>query len=315
MNIDDNLLSVDVGYSYVKYIYSSNKKIISNKIPTAVLELAENSKINIDDIFEKKGKKYILGEYAELKGAYLELDINKLIEYAPLFILKIIKDNKIDCSDLKIVTGLSIKDIDKANDLIKEITNYLGENKIKTSIDVLPQGRGVAYDFYYEKKDIPKRYVVIDIGYNTFDFISIILNQMDLDDSFANSKGINLILEEIVSNIKNEYSIEYSISELNANLSENNHFIFYRGNKIDITVLIDKAVKNYLSTIKNICDTKAKNSLNVAQEIILAGGGSYLLQQVSKEVFNNVFGNAKISFIEEPEFSNARGYYKRSVKK
>ena len=314
MKIDKNILSVDLGYSSLKFCYKLKNKQIVGKIPTAIQQLPENTKLT--EYYEYDGKKFVVGDYAIRKGVELSLSVDDLIYYAPLLIYALIKEQDIDTKDLQLVTGVSIKDLDIQTKLIEQLSNFTvnGEN-IKLVGTVLPQGRGIAYDFFKDE-EMPETTIVIDIGYHTLDFITLYDGKMDLDDSFANSDGINIILQNLSSDLLSNKGIERSTSELNKMLSSGKTTISYKGAEIDIKGNLKKAVLDYLNRIKTLLGNRElTRTIERASLIIIGGGGAYLLQSVENEKISNVFQGAKITFCDEPyEFANAKGYYFRQSK-
>lgn len=314
--IDDNLLSVDLGYSSAKYYFKRNGKEIFGKIPTAIFNLPDDTKT--DDYLEYKGKKYLIGDKAIIKRDIdLEMDIENLIKYAPLFICEIIMQNDINTDGLNLITGLSIKDLAFDSKLIDELSNFkIGDIEYKINVSLLPQGRGISYDYFRDKK-MAETVAIMDIGYHTFDFVALYDGKMDLDDSFANSDGVNLALKEVVNKIYDRHNIERNTAEINSAVL-GNKMIFHRGKSIDISDIVFECVEEYLKKTKKMCDSskKVNQVLDRANLIIVGGGGAYLLKTLKEDKISEIFGGANITFCEEPcEFSNARGYYIRQNSK
>lgn len=314
LKLDNNLLSIDLGYSATKYYFKVKDKEYYGKIDNAVLKLDNDTAR--DDFLILNQTKYAIGQDIVGKGlSELSLSVDDLIKYSPLFVAKIIIDNNIDHKDLNIVTGLSFKDIDKSEKLTETLSNFIiNDSEYSFKVDLLPQGRGIAYDYDNNHKDDNSEWkIVMDIGYHTFDFISIYNNKLDRDDTFANNQGVNLILNEIVEEL-NKKGCERNTAEINKLLYENKNSIKYRGDTIDISEYLNTAIENYFNKIKNLCNQHktAKERLDRADIIILGGGGAYLFEN-KQDIINKVF-NAKITFIDKPyEFSNARGYYIRNL--
>lgn len=317
VKIDNNLLSVDLGYSSAKYFFKINGKEHYGKIDNAVLKL--DSDTARTDFFVFNGTKYAIGKDIIDKGySELSLSVDDLIDYSPLFIAKIIQDNNIEHSNLNLITGLSFKDADKTTRLIDKLKRFIIDDiEYNIKIDLLPQGRGIAYDFANKIDDYDdiSWNIIMDIGYHTFDFVSINKGKLDRDDTFANNQGVNLILNEVVEELKKQ-GIEKTTAEINNLICENKKYVHYRGNKISFDDILDKAIENYFNEIKKTCinHKTAKKRLDNAELIILGGGGAYLFdnkQDIIKKVFD-----ATISFTDKPyEYSNARGYYIRNEKR
>ena len=52
--VDDNILSIDLGYSGVKYYFKRKGKVVSGKIPTAVKKI-DSEDFYDDEVFEYGG--------------------------------------------------------------------------------------------------------------------------------------------------------------------------------------------------------------------------------------------------------------------
>lgn len=310
--LDNNLLSIDLGYSGVKYYYKYQDKEYFGKVLNAVKETKK-----AEDGLLYENKKYLIGDSAVDFDAELSLEVDSLIKYAPLFIHYILESENIDSEGLNLVTGLSIKDFNMSNDLTKKIQSFK-INNIERSFEhvlILPQGRGLAYD-YFDGKEIPDIVLVFDIGYNTFDFIVLQDGKTNPDFSFANNYGINKLINNFQDRLYEEYNIERSSAELIKILRTKQ--LKDHGEIIDCSELIDECLNSYLAEIKNWClKKKSSASLLARTDILLfGGGGAYYLKLASNETIKKVFGRNMLVFVDEPfEFSNARGYYKREVQK
>lgn len=312
--IDNNTLSLDLGYSSSKAFYMLNGKEVLYKIPTAVRELPEDTKE--DDYLEYEGKKYLVGDRAIRYDIEIELDAETLIKNAPLFVYEAIKSKNIDHEGLTLTTGLSIKDFDSAKELAEKLKSFtVNGEEINLDVEVLPQGRGIGYDYFNDKsgREMPDIVLILDIGYNTFDFICLENGKMILDSSFANDFGVNRVLSEIQGRLAAEYDIERSTSEL-IKIILKNKILSHNGKKIDISNMFQEVLEKYVRDIKTYCISgKEKRSLiERADTILFGGGGTYMIKELGGKKISEVFGREEVDFVDEPyEYSNARGYYIR----
>ncbi|WP_122871992.1 ParM/StbA family protein [Campylobacter showae] len=313
IKVDDNILSVDLGYSGVKYYFKHKGKAFFGKIPTAVKKI-DDEDIYDDEVFEYNGSKYLIGEDAIDQDVNISLNAGTLIKNAPLLIYAILKLNNIEHKDLSLITGLSLKDFDdRGGALIEILKDFTVNNEqIKLDVSLLPQGRGIAYD-YFSKKPQENLALILDIGYNTLDFIAMKKDKLSIRNSFANTNGINIILNRLQYELDSQFDIKRTTTELNEAISANNKTLKHRGEIIDFGDALKDITEDYIDNIKrNI--SKKDDILERADILILGGGGAYILRAISDEDLQKMFNFKNIVFVDEPyEFSNARGYYAREL--
>ena len=309
--VDDNILSIDLGYSGVKYYFKRKGKIISGKIPTAVKKI-ESEDFYDDEVFEYGGSKYLIGEDAVGKDVNISLNAETLIKNAPLFVYAVLKINNVEHKDLSLITGLSLKDYsDKREALIEILKDFkVNDEQIKLDVSILPQGRGIAYD-YFSKKPQEDLALILDVGYNTLDFIAIKKDKLSIEDSFANTNGINIILNRLQYELSSKHSIERTTTELNEAIYDKT--IKHRGEIIDFSDALKEITKDYISNIKKNISEK-DDVLARADILLLGGGGAYILRAINDDDLQKMFNFKNIVFVDDPyEFSNARGYYARQL--
>ena len=313
IKVDDNILSVDLGYSGVKYYFKHKGKAFFGKNPTAVKKI-DDEDIYDDEVFEYNGSKYLIGEDAIDQDVNISLNAGTLIKNAPLLIYAILKLNNIEHKDLSLITGLSLKDFDdRGGALIEILKDFTVNNEqIKLDVSLLPQGRGIAYD-YFSKKPQENLALILDIGYNTLDFIAMKKDKLSIRNSFANTNGINIILNRLQYELDSQFDIKRTTTELNEAISANNKTLKHRGEIIDFGDALKDITEDYIDNIKrNI--SKKDDILERADILILGGGGAYILRAISDEDLQKMFNFKNIVFVDEPyEFSNARGYYAREL--
>lgn len=315
--LDDNILAVDLGYSSLKYYYKIDGKEYYGKIPTAFLEVDYID----DDTITYNGKHYLIGDDAILeKSQDLSLDVSTLVEKAPLFIYKMLINENIDFKDnsIHLVTGLSIKDISVSEELEENISEFtINDDNVSFDVYLLPQGRGIAFDFFSNKEnkvDEEDISVIIDIGYHTFDYITLVGNKMSKRNSFANGDGINKIISNVATALREKQGINRTTSEINKLVSNGKSVLKHLGAEVDFSDILVNEKREYLTEIKNaLTRDKIQNSLDRAAYIILGGGGTYLFEN-DKELLQKLFNTENISFSNNPyEYSNVRGYYVRRL--
>ena len=132
--VDDNILSIDLGYSGVKYYFKRKGKVISGKIPTAVKKI-DDEDIYDEEVFEYNGSKYLIGEEAIDQDVNISLKAGTLIKNAPLLVYVVLKINNIEHKGLSLITGLSLKDFDDKGDELIEILKDFTVNDEEIKLD------------------------------------------------------------------------------------------------------------------------------------------------------------------------------------
>jgi len=141
---------------------------------------------------------------------------------------------------------------------------------------------------------------IVDIGYNTFDFLVFEDGIPAPEISFATKQGTNRIVTDLQAMIKNRFDME--VSELEAKqIFEAKKMQIYSEEK-DLSDYIVEELNGYTDFIIDEIKSKRLDVLRRAQKVIFAGGGAYYLK--NKHLPKNTL------FAESPyEYSNVRGYY------
>lgn len=294
-------IAIDIGYG-------DTKVMIKNKIFkfASAIEKKKEAQANyqeiIDDVYEFGGKQYTVGDKA-LSNAISTRGFNFLVKYSPLIVYHAIKLAGFDTTKpIQIITGLSIinwQEKEQFTNAIKKINvnNEIIEPKIK----LMAQGQGIYYD-YKEKLNIGD-VCIVDIGYNTFDFLVFTDGNPRQDLSFATKKGSNEIITELQTKIKKRF--QFDASEQIAKKIFINKSVEIYGELTDLTDEIDDAKKDYADFIIDELISQRGDLLKTAKKVIFSGGGAYFLDDI--KILKNT---PNVAFSTKPyEFANVRGYY------
>ncbi len=313
--MEKNILIVDFGFGYTKSIFKQKKikipSLVSNYIPKkeSLVSTIQVTPIQMDDLF------YLFGNdvnIIESKFKIYSRNIDFIINFYPLAIQSSI--SKIGITPEKIeylAIGLPPENLnlENAEKLKERITNVKINKKrfpwTKSRIFIFAQGQGAFVD---AKKQLKKEIkadsgFLLDIGYNTLLAIPFkegkILPQYKQYDRF----GVSGIIDEFFNPlIISKYEIKLDRNEINE-VFKTGILHLGPGNKINVENEIKTAVKMYITAIQSQLEEDFRKEIPKAEKFIIAGGGSYRIKDHLDPSWKKI-----LKVIEEPEFSNARGY-------
>ncbi len=288
-------LGVDLGYGWVK-VYPKKEKFRTSVYPYS-------SRLGIED---RKGIVMVDGEVFEVgrarsvelrtKGFHNSPEWKALLFWA----LREHTDTPLD-----LVMGLPVSGATKEvrEGLERELKGEHiaiidGERKrvVIRNIKVIPQGMGVLYDYFIESGSLMKErteesVVVIDVGFYTTDVFVYRHGEVLEDRCSSYELGAGWLFEQIREELKTKYSYP-SISLKEVEEFYRRGYFPYEGKKIPV----EKGKYEELFRNRLIKELRAhEEDIKLADTILWAGGGSLLLG---------------VPAVEEPEFANARGYFK-----
>jgi len=294
-------IAIDIGYGDTKVMIKDKIFKFASAIEKKKEAQANYQEI-IDDVYEFGGKQYTVGDKA-LSNAISTRGFNFLVKYSPLIVYHAIKLAGLDTTKpIQIITGLSIinwQEKEQFTNALKKINvnNEIIEPKIK----LMAQGQGIYHD-YKEKLD-KGDVCIVDIGYNTFDFLVFTDGNPRQDLSFATKKGSNEIITELQTKIKKRF--QFDASEQIAKKIFINKSVEIYGELTDLTDEIEDAKKDYADFIIDELISQRGDLLKTAKKVIFSGGGAYFLDDV--KILKNT---PNVAFSTKPyEFANVRGYY------
>lgn len=296
-------IAIDIGYGDTKVmtegkIFKFASAIEKKKEAQADYQEADGG----DDVYDFGGKKYSLGDKA-LANAVSTRGFNFLVKYSPLIMYHAIKVAGLDTSKpIHITTGLSIVNWQERDQFIDSIRKINVNNEIiEPKIRLMAQGQGIYFDYEGEKTE--GDVCIVDIGYNTFDFLVFTDGKPRQDLSFATKKGANEIITELQTKIKKRF--QFDASEQVAKKIFINKSIEIYGEQTDLSDEIEDAKRDYAEFVIDELRSQRGDLLKVAKKVVFSGGGAYFLDDVDslKKTLN-------VTFSGKPyEFANVRGYY------
>lgn len=297
-------IAIDIGYGDTKVCVQDNEgKLKVFKFPSAVARVKESHSDfgtdNMPDSYLFNGKRYFVGEKAQ-SNAMSTRGYGFLSNYGQLIAYHAITKAGLDITQpISLVTGLSIMNWSNMENFLSVMkTINVDDVVLKPSVSLMAQGQGVLFDYDGDKDGIM---CVVDIGYNTFDFLVFEDGKPRKDLSYADSIGANKIITDLQAIIRRE--LNASITEMTAKEIFVRGTVSNFGNTIDFTNEIAELKEEYNTFIMNELRTKSVDILRQAKTVIFSGGGAYFLE--GTELPENVV------FSEVPyEFGNVRGYFK-----
>jgi actin-like ATPase involved in cell morphogenesis len=299
-------IGLDIGFGYVKVVSGSGMK----KFPSIFApELFVTNKIKTRKVMEYEDKKYVVGDDADDIADVTRLQtVEDIIKWAPLFAAYAIKHVP---ERQRICIGLPVQYVLRNKELVEELKGSLRNfrvNGLTYKFDVIAMAQGIgAYNDYHRKNEA--EYVVVDIGYNTLDLVYVRDGKPD-DARMKMNKGINVLIGHVIDYIQNEYGATISAQKAQYILETGTYIRKGQTHKLD-KVVEDLATAYTASVINEALQEKWKNELrdDVSKVVIVGGGANYVRRDnLSEDIRDMVF------IPNNPEFANARGFYRRAQK-
>ena len=305
-------IALDIGYGDVKVSTGKTCFKFTNGISFAgntTVDYAQNAL----EIYTFNDIEYLVGEQALLNNPFITRDYSYLYEYAPLLVYKALKLAKIKpSSNIEIVTGLSLKDWHKAEEFGERLSNiYVNKehyNIAPENIKIVPQGKGIYIDHKSEKNNCITEdfFAIVDIGYNTFDFLMFLNGKPIPNKNYANTLGVNQLVIEIQKYLNKNFNANFSEQETKEILLKKAVRIGAKNH--DLSAVIDKEILKYSKLLQNEIVAKNGDLINKVYNVIISGGGAYLLEQINAKLFDHqIYSKAPY------EFSNVRGYFEEFI--
>jgi len=296
-------IAIDIGYGDTKVCVLVDGSLKVFKFPSAVAKVKESQNDfgddNIPDSYLFNGKRYFVGEKAQ-HDAMSTRGYGFLANYGTLIAYHAIIKAGLDLNEpIDLITGLSIMNWDDADDFLELMQTIKADDIVlKPSVRLMPQGRGVLNDYEGDKSGMV---CVVDIGYNTFDFLVFEDGLPRKDISYAVPIGANRIITDLQAKVQRAFNT--TISEQTAKKVFVEKSVRNFGDIVDFSDEIQELKEEYCAFIMDELRIKSIDILRQSTAVILSGGGAYFLE--GTELPTNV------TFSEIPyEFGNVRGYFK-----
>jgi hypothetical protein len=297
-------LAIDVGYSSTKVKYD-NKYY---KFPSAISFATD---LGIDygdstDTVNYKGETYYVGDAAVGLESFTTTDYAFKSNFDPVIIYHVLK--KLDLvqdalnKNIKLYLTLALTDWKFKDNYLEVMQNFQVDDITVGFEDIvlIPQGAGVYMQYVAESGDHPLSAAIIDVGYNTINYLTYEHGQPQKAHSkgFA-GHGVSSIIKSFSAYLENTFSMPFSEAEA-LKIFMNNKFIFSGIERTEVADKIIELKSQFVKRLFNSVLTSEKKLLATSEKVLLAGGGCYLLEGINFP--------PNVQFAAKPyEFANISG--------
>jgi len=298
-------LGIDIGYSSTKIAYDGQ----FYKLPTAI-SFAMDTGIDYgeDCIINFEGEQLYIGEAAVSEESFTTTDYKFKHKYDPAIIYHIlVKLNLLEDAkngNLVLALGLALADWKNKDEYLERVSNFTIDEIALSfkNINLIPQGAG-AYINYITNSggNHPSNCSVIDIGYNTINFLYFEGGQPKKAQckSFP-GHGVSSIIRPMTNHLEANYGMSFSEQEV-IKIFQNEKFIFNGVPQENITKTIIELKQQFVKKLFSSILTSEKKLLATSEVVLFAGGGCYLLE--------NIKFPPNVKFVDKPyEHANVLGY-------
>lgn len=312
MSQASTLIAIDIGYGDIK-VFLKDKNGVENYFKfTNAISFAGNTSVdyshNALEIFKYNDLEYLVGDDALWNTPLIARRYQYLHDYAPLLLYKALKMAKISPNDkIKLITGLSLKDWSKAAEFGQRLSSFFVNNEhysiAPDDIYIVPQGKGVYVDYKKAQQVENDCFAIVDIGYNTFDFLVFMNGSPVPNKNYANTLGVSNLVTELQKYLTKEFNnVTFSEQEVKTILFDRN--VRIGAKTYDLSLPIKKEIIKYSKILQNEILEKNEDMINKVFKIIISGGGAYLLKEEEVQIFDHQDYSAT-----PYEFANVRGYF------
>jgi len=276
-------LAIDVGYSSTKVKYEGKLY----KFPSAVAYAVDlGIDYGEDDVVKYRGETYYIGDAAIGLESFTTTDFGFKRVFDPVIVYHVLKKLKLvdDALNNNIQLYLTLALADwKNKDEYLQIFENIEIDDIKLSfkgITLLPQGAGAYMQYVKKTGQHPNSAAIIDIGFNTINFLVYENGQPKRAHSKGYSgHGVSSILRPFATYLESTYNMPFSEAEA-LKIFTQGHFIFNGQNQEQIAQKIQELKAQFVKKLFNSVLTGEKKILATSEKVILAGGGCYLLEDI-----------------------------------
>lgn len=289
------VLGIDIGFGQVKVVSDD----FTLKFPSQIAQFLEGDLSDVP-VVEHNGMWYVVGEEATAFRHKLSLStVELLIRYSPVLLKRALLETG-EGGEYFVVSGLPPRFRHMGEEFSRALQTVEGVRKVL----VVPQGAGILEDV----KDYVRSHggaLILDIGFNTVDFLSVrVRGNESVKERGGTIEGLG---------VKSAVEIFRSLLPAEVGFLRNEPYVFLvpyfakgritlAGKEVFLQEEKAKASKLWTEQIYLRLQEEIGELIIRKPVFVVAGGGAYFLDRslFEREVYIPV----------EPDFSNARGYYK-----
>jgi len=276
-------LALDIGYSSTKAKYQG--KLF--KFPSAISYASDlGIDYGSDEILEYKGEQYYVGDAAVGSETFTTTDWGFKKTFDPLIIYHVLqKLNLVEAAinnNVKFYLTLALADWKYKDEYLNILSEFTVNNQtlhINEPI-LMPQGAGAYLSYVKKVGEHPSSAVVVDIGFNTVNFLVYENGQPRKAHSKGFSgHGVSSILRPFTAFLESTYNMPFSEGEA-LKIFTAGKFVFNGAEQQIIADKIFELKNQFVNRLFKSVLTGEKKIFATSEKVILAGGGCYLLEGV-----------------------------------
>ena len=322
-------IGIDIGFGDVKAVFSkvedSGLETDLIRFPSAIARIKNKAIAGLDDAnieYEFESRMYLVGKDAFASANIIPTrDIDYILEFSPLLVfraLEFISERyhlPMDSirSATEVCLGLPLAYFkSKKIPLAERLTHFevLGYEVELQRLAVQAQGQGILLDFLLDdhcranRKWVESDILIIDIGFNTIDILCVHEGRSNSEWSdMLEGVGTCRICRQLEIELK-KMGIDLPEQAVKNVLATRNVSIY--GEVFDLSDIVDPLVRDYADFLYREIRSRFSDVLKNSKKLIIAGGGAHYVVDFLRQRFPEEFLHVPF----DPEFSNARGYYK-----
>jgi hypothetical protein len=292
------VIGIDIGFGQVKVVLDD----LALKFPSQIAQFLEGELSDVP-VVEHGGMWYVVGEESTAFRHKLSLStVELLIRYSPVLLKRALLEVG-EGGEYFVVSGLPPRFRHMGEEFSRTLQTVEGVVRVL----IVPQGAGILEDV----KDYVRTYggaLILDIGFNTVDFLSVRVKGNDLvKERGGTIEGLG---------VKSAVETFRSLLPAEVGFLRNEPYVFLvpyfakgrltlAGKEFFLQEEKAKASKLWTEQIYLRLQEEIGELIKSKPVFVVAGGGAYFLD---RSLFER-----EVHIPVQPDFSNARGYYKLGV--
>ena len=271
-----------------------------------------------DSKYLYNGREFVVGTPAlSSPDVFSTRDIDFLLSYAPLLAYVAVGEvspEGLPEEGMELCVGMPLAHFHTRKAQLAEVLREVrvsGRTVSFNSVDVRAQGQGILFDFVLDDEGRPRidrldlNLLVLDIGFNTVDVLGVVEGRPSREWSdMIERGGISRICEQLGYYLKGEHGFDLSEQSLKDVLQKREIKLY--GAKKDLSGPIRSLCEEYTEWLLAEVRSRWEGFLRKADGLIVAGGGAHYVGGLFRDRYPGSF----VYVPHEPEYANARGFYK-----